>query len=310
MDNRRHFIGGSDAAAIMGCDPYQTERELAALKLGLTEPPDLSNNPHIRRGVTYETLARKAYRRRMKGMVETFHAAFMHPEYSFIQGHVDGVWQKGRSKPETRRLLEIKCPSTWMLKKIQREGLPLSYVVQVQHYMMLKDIPRVADVVLWDAEAADIYWPPYEVKADEELQAHMLRRYIEFWAYIEAKELPPERAPAVMLEPLNADIRDKTLFAVDGPEWADRYQALKEARAMLREAELGEKAVKQAIIEAMDDHDAVVFDGQPIYNILVNGRETMDKKAIARDYPDINFDLYKKRSAPFRTFKPYLREDA
>ena len=79
---------------------------------------------------------------------------------------------------------------------------------------------------------------------------------------------------------------------------------------MRKEAELGEETAKQAVVGAMGEHDAVIFDGQPIYNTLVDGRMTLDKKAITRDYPNINFALYEKKGKPYRTFKPYLREEA
>jgi len=96
---------------------------------------------------------------------------------------------------------------------------------------------------------------------------------------------------------------------VEGPEWAARYDALREARAMRKEAVIGEEAAKQTIIEAMGEYDAVLFDGQPIYNTLVTGRRTLDKKRLAQDYPELDLSRYEKQGVDYRTFKPYLREE-
>ena len=58
LEARRNRIGGSDAAACMGLNPYKDNVTLWEEKMGLTVPEDISDRPYVRYGTEAETYLR------------------------------------------------------------------------------------------------------------------------------------------------------------------------------------------------------------------------------------------------------------
>ena len=50
LQARRNHIGGSDAAACVGMNPYKDNVQLWEEKMGLVEPEDISNKDYVRYG--------------------------------------------------------------------------------------------------------------------------------------------------------------------------------------------------------------------------------------------------------------------
>lgn len=58
LEARRNRIGGSDAAACMGLNPYKDNVALWEEKMGLTVPDDISDRPYVRYGAEAEAYLR------------------------------------------------------------------------------------------------------------------------------------------------------------------------------------------------------------------------------------------------------------
>ena len=50
LEARSHYIGGSDAAAVLGLNPYKSNLELWQEKTGLVVPEDISEKPYVKYG--------------------------------------------------------------------------------------------------------------------------------------------------------------------------------------------------------------------------------------------------------------------
>lgn len=57
----REGIGGSDASAILGLNPYKTNQELWMEKKGQMSPVDISNKPYVKYGNDAESLLRALF---------------------------------------------------------------------------------------------------------------------------------------------------------------------------------------------------------------------------------------------------------
>lgn len=66
--NARHGIGGSDASAVLGLNPYKTNIELYLEKTGQRTAPDISDKDYVKYGHDAEPLLRSLF-------------ALDHPEY-------------------------------------------------------------------------------------------------------------------------------------------------------------------------------------------------------------------------------------
>ena len=132
----RSRIGGSDAAAIVGLNPYKTNTELYMEKTGQKESPDISHKPYVLYGTKAEEHLRELFRLDFpQYKVQYFdNNMFLNSKYPFAHASLDGELtdEDGR-----RGILEIK--TTNILQSMQKEKwkdrIPDNYFIQVLHYL-------------------------------------------------------------------------------------------------------------------------------------------------------------------------------
>ena len=114
----RSRIGGSDASAIVGMNPYRTNIELWKIKTGQLVPEDISDKPYVKYGTQAEEHLRELFRLDFpEYQVEyTENNMFLNDRFPFAHASLDG-WltdQDGR-----QGILEIK--TTNILQSMQKE---------------------------------------------------------------------------------------------------------------------------------------------------------------------------------------------
>lgn len=136
----RSRIGGSDAAAILGMNPYRTNIELWQIKTGQLIPEDISDKPFVKYGTQAEMHIRGLFRLDFpEYQVEYIdNNMYFNDKYPFAHASLDG-WltdQEGRNG-----ILEIK--TTNILQSMQKEKwnhrIPDNYYIQVLHYLMVTE---------------------------------------------------------------------------------------------------------------------------------------------------------------------------
>lgn len=137
----RKAIGGSDAAALVGLNPYKTNIDLWREKTGRAAAPDISNEAYVKFGHDAEPLLRELFAldhpQYEVGYVEN--NMFFNDKYPFAHASLDG-WI--REKDTGRHgILEIK--TTNILQSMQREKwndrIPDNYYCQVLWYLMVTE---------------------------------------------------------------------------------------------------------------------------------------------------------------------------
>lgn len=136
----RQLIGGSDASALVGMNPYKTNIDLWREKTGRKAAPDISNEEFVRFGHEAEPHLRELFaldhpQYRVDYLENNM---FFNDRYPFAHASLDG-WitdQDGR-----RGVLEIK--TTNILQSMQREKwndrIPDNYYCQVLWYLMVTE---------------------------------------------------------------------------------------------------------------------------------------------------------------------------
>ena len=61
LAKRKSYIGGSEAACIVGMNPYQSNVDLWELKTGRKKAEDISDNPYVRYGTEAEKHLRELF---------------------------------------------------------------------------------------------------------------------------------------------------------------------------------------------------------------------------------------------------------
>lgn len=134
----RTAIGGSDASAVVGLNPYLDNITLWEIKTGIRQQEDISDKPYVQYGTQAEMHLRGLFRLDFPEYKVEYieNNMFLNPEYPWAHASLDG-WltdQNGR-----KGILEIK--TTEILQSMQKEKwnqqIPDNYYIQVLHYLMV-----------------------------------------------------------------------------------------------------------------------------------------------------------------------------
>lgn len=199
----RTRIGGSDASAIVGKNPYRSNVDLWLEKTGQTIAEDISDKPYVKYGTDAEPHLRALfaldYPEYRVGYKEN--NMFTNDKYPWAHASLDG-WlsdQDGRMG-----VLEIK--TTEILQSMQREKwnhrIPDNYYIQILHYLMVTEFDFVVLVAQLKSEFnGEIYKQVKHYKIEcEEVQNDIeyLRDAEEkFWQMVQDGRKPNTLLPEI-----------------------------------------------------------------------------------------------------------------
>lgn len=206
LRKRTKGIGGSDAACILGLNPYKTNLDLWREKTGRKQADDISNNDAVKYGKQAEEYLRQLFMLDYPqyNLVYAPYDIHQHKDYSFIQGTFDGELLDTKKESEKGLLevktTEIKQSPDWLKWKNQ---VPQNYFCQVLHYFAIDEEYKFCklkaqlkhyedDEVITTAKHYHFLRDDY--KSDIEL---LIQEEIKFWWYIENDKEPPLKLPAI-----------------------------------------------------------------------------------------------------------------
>lgn len=175
-------IGGSEAAAACGIDPYRSRVELWLEKTGRIERPDAGEA--ARWGTKLEPLLLAELVE--SGWTLTLPAdEFRHAKHGFLTGHVDALGVPPGE--EETGVVECKTTSAYLHSAWDDEQVPPAYVVQAQHYLALTGLSFAVVACLIGGQR----FVTRKVPRDEALIGTMLGLEREFVGLVERDEPPP-----------------------------------------------------------------------------------------------------------------------
>ena len=200
----RTKIGGSDASAILGKNPYKTNVELWKDKAFHLMPEDISDKPYVKYGTEAEKYLRELFKLDYP-QYEMFYEEnnmWTNDAYPFAHASLDG-WLKD----EAGRMGVWECKTTNILQSRQKEKwdhrLPENYYIQILHYLMvtefefaelkaqLKSVFSDGTVYL---QTRHYHIERSDVEADIEYLAEEERK---FWTCVENMKAPPLVLPEI-----------------------------------------------------------------------------------------------------------------
>lgn len=246
LRHRQEYIGGADAAAILGMSPYpDATRHQTYLKKTLpVEEIDEIDNVHIRRGNFMEKVAEQMASGEAPWLDEedaidpTVEPGdhMRHPTMDFIGGTPDLV--------SPTRIYEVKAPNTGNVDRIKKNGLFDYYWVQGEHYRLITGKPvsfLIVDYNGWDLYRID---PP---TMDKEQQDRMVEEYKRFWAMVQEGTPPKETdLPAVNIAP-----------AKGGPELDEMLEEYHTKHEKSKRLDRERKSIKGKILTRTQGADAL-----------------------------------------------------
>lgn len=192
----RSRIGGSDASAIVGLNPYKTNTDLYLEKTGQKESPDISDKPYVLYGTKAEEHLRELFRLDFpQYQVQYFdNNMYLNSKYPFAHASLDGELtdEDGR-----RGILEIKTTNILqsMQKEKWRDRIPDNYFIQVLHYLMVTEFDFVVLKAQLKSEfGGQIYLQTkhYFIERSEVVGdiEYLAEEEAKFWKCVQAKRMP------------------------------------------------------------------------------------------------------------------------
>lgn len=140
LQARNNRIGGSDAAAIIGLNPYMSNVDLWEIKTGRKQQEDISGKSYVKYGTEAEKYLRELFKMDYPEYTVFYkeNNMFLNDAYPWAHASLDG-WIK--DKDGHTGIWE--CKTTNILNSHQKEKwdnrIPDNYYCQILHYLMVTE---------------------------------------------------------------------------------------------------------------------------------------------------------------------------
>lgn len=281
---RNMGIGGSDAATIMGLNPYKSPYRLWLEKTGQAEPPDLSDNQFVYWGTVNEgNIANWFSEQTGKKVMRC--GTLQNVENPWMLANVDRLIVGENAG------LEIKTAGVSQYKKWQDDEVPDQYYCQCLHYMAVTGADAWYIAVLIGGNEAR--WKKIQ-RNEDDIKA-LVEREKEFWQLVQDKNTPP----VDWTDDCAAALRERYKDGADREiHLTDKYDKLIEDIARDTEIIDGLKRniqfCKNEIMEAMGDAEKAVTERHTVTWKAGKPRETISLSKIKKQDADMYKTLKEK----------------
>ncbi|WP_186136255.1 YqaJ viral recombinase family protein [Burkholderia gladioli] len=280
---RRTGIGGSDAAAAVGLNPYMSPLELWLDKTGRAEcmprpSPDDTTSPTYW-GTLLEPIVAASYTKQTGNRVRRVNAVLRHPTIPWMLANVDREVVGCRDV----QLLECKTAGEFGAR-LWREGVPEYVELQVQHQLAVTGRTAAHVAVLLCGQALEVF----RIGRDDALIARLIELEQQFWRFVETDTPPPadgsESAERALrhLYPGNGGTVDFS----DDRRLSSVFADLVAVRAEIEQREAHEALLKQTLIQAMGEATRAVFETGSVSFRRSRDSSTVDLKRLLADHPE------------------------
>lgn len=278
LEARALGIGGSDAAVIMGMNPYKSPYQLWLEKTGQAEAPDLSGNQYVYWGTKNESNIADWFQEETGKKVKRL-GTLRSKEYPFMLANVD------RTVVGENAGLEIKTAGVRQYRKWKDDEIPDAYYCQCLHYMAVTGAAYWYIAVLLGGNEAK--WKRIE-RNEEDIQ-HLIIAETDFWKLVETRTPPPVDGSDSCAAALSAQYKggDPNYSIILPPDIDGVIASLEDDKAIMdalkkqiTEKENQLKALLGNAEEGATDHYRVLWKTQA-------GRSSVPLAKIKKQTPDI-----------------------
>ncbi|WP_225784492.1 YqaJ viral recombinase family protein [Xenophilus sp. Marseille-Q4582] len=278
--DRRHFLGGSDAASVLGISPWKTPFQLWQQK---TQPFDEvevitpQKQRIFKRGHRMEPYVVDLLSEETGLQITRRNQRYIDPEFPFLAAEIDAEAATGEN-------VEIKTVSPFKASEwgeMDTDAIPVHYTAQAQHGLMITGAPVCVFGVLIGGDDFRVY----RVERDDQVIAALRQREVSFWRdYVETLTPPPAVNPDDLARMFPKDIGT----AVEATESAlIAYNEIKALRPQLKELEARIEEHQDTLRAAMGPAARLLMDGQEIASWKTQSATRFDQSAFKAAHPDL-----------------------
>ncbi|GCB02626.1 YqaJ viral recombinase family protein [Ralstonia sp. SET104] len=285
LEVRKQGIGGSDAAAAVGLNPYKSQLELWLEKTGrdaeLRKPdPDDENQP-IYWGTLLEPIVAAHYTKRTGNRVRRVNAVLQHREIPWMLANID------REVMGACDVAILECKTAGMNgARLWRDGVPEYVQLQVQHQLAVTGKAAGDVAVLICGQELQVH----RIKRDDALIARLIELEARFWQYVESDMPPPadgSDSAATALQCLYPRDAGATVDFSDDRNLSAAFADLVTVRAEIADRTTLEAQLKQRLQQAMGEATKAIFEtGEVSWKRSKDGLG-LDTDKLLQERPDL-----------------------
>ena len=277
-EQRRTFIGASDAAAIMGLDPYRSPIDVWLTKLG-RHPDPFDGNELTEFGHRVEPFIAKWVDDDHDDwqIIDPESRTWRHPEFDCLAATPDRIIAGATLMSADMEPGLLECKSAdWRFADQWENDAPDRYVIQAHAQMACTGARWVQLACLLDRRLAE-----YRVDWDQQLGEMVVDRMVEFWGHVQDGTEPPLVGhPNEAADLQHVWTPTGTAAEVD----ARLVEQYREAKAREEEAKRDASTLKAAIVAQMAEATEGQVDGETV--VTWNARTELDLDAVREANPE------------------------
>ena len=281
---RSRYIGGSDAAAVVGLNAYASPYSLWAEKTGRV--PGFAGNLATEVGTFLEEFVAQKFAQETGKKVRKCNQSFLNTQYPFAIANID------REIVGEDAGLEIKTTDTLNMKKFRGGEYPENYYAQMVHYLAVTGKQRWYLAVLIGNK--EFKW--FTLERDEAEITALMTAEEEFWKLVEMDTPPAVDGTAATTGAIGAiyansndGVADLTAHNADIARYIELGNQIKELEAQRDEA-------ANRVKEFLGECGSGECEGFRV-SWKSQTRRTFDSKRFAKENPDIDLSDYYKTTA-------------
>lgn len=283
--DRSLYIGGSDAAAILGLSPWKTTLDVYLDKVvGKNEEVDARKAKIFARGKRMEPYIIDLFAEETGLVIARRGCRYQHPEYPFLCAEIDAEAESGEN-------IEIKTVHPFASKDwgiMDTDEIPVYYAAQAMHGLMVTG----KQVCIFGAMIGMDDFRTYRVDRDEDVIASLRQKEIDFWNMVQSRT-PPEPQTTSDAERLFKKDNGST---VEADEIAiEAILTLKELKAQKKELEAAIDGEEAKLKIAMKDASIITMSGNPLATWKCQVTNRFNQKEFQEAHP-VLFEQFKRQS--------------
>ncbi|PTQ89644.1 YqaJ viral recombinase family protein [Agitococcus lubricus] len=311
---RRQGIGGSDAAAAVGLNPYQSQLELWMIKTGRFSEdnidseanhhssviPDIDSKMYW--GQILEPIIAQHYTKVTGRKVRKVNAILQHADSdkSWMLANID---YRVVGSDEVQ-LLECKTAGEYGAK-LWKDGVPEYVECQVQHQLAVTGLQAADVCVLICGQQLKIY----RIERDEELIAKLIELERLFWHYVQSN-IPPcadgSESAGIALRCLFPQDYGQTVDFSNNTHVLGLFDSLINTRKQLSFYQQQEEFYKQLLQQNLGEASYAQFSQGSLSWKKAKDSVYLDTTALAKDHPQL-CQQYQRSKVGSRRFLVYER---
>lgn len=206
LHHRSKYIGGSDAACIIGLNPWKTNVQLWEEKMGFIIPENISSKPYVQYGIAAEPIMRDLFMLNYPQYIVDYdeNNSYLNDKYTFAAASLDGEL----TEVTTGRKGIWECKTTEIVSSMSKEKwagkIPDNYFCQLLHYLMVRDdceFAHLTALLTFKFDGKELYQQikNYHIERSEVADdiAYLAKKESEFY-----ESLKNGRCPALILPEL------------------------------------------------------------------------------------------------------------